>query len=144
MDNFDLRKFLRENNLPEITLQTPRTGITGIVDTLLNEFCKEFNIDLYKGRPWVTPPSGRVWVRSDGTRYKEPGNIDGNRVDEFWEWLQNKPGVKQIGKVGGSFRSDAKMDSVSYKGIYLSKRFENFIIFGSINRVKKGRAWDPE
>jgi hypothetical protein len=124
-----------------------RSGITGVIDELIKEFNLQFQI------PWdsdslkvtsLSSQSFRVWTRGDGSRYKLPGEIRGSEsnIDEFWGWLQGKPGVKNIGKVGGEFSRDKMEDSVQYKDVYLSKRSPESIIFGSINRVKSnGGAW---
>ena len=167
MDNFDLKKYLVKNKLTfnskglsennentdneryygkdgywEKYIKRYHTGITVIVDELVKDFNLEHKIHFSKGLD-VNPPSSKVWTRYDGSRYKDPGSIQGSYVDEFWKWMQNKPGVKQIGKVGGSFQSDQKMDSIQYKGMYLSKRTPELIIFGSMSRLKSGGgAWN--
>ena len=101
-------------------------------------------------------PGSRVFTRSDGTRYRDHGNIrfyqgyiDPQDVDKwkatkpvekFWDWLKSQPGVKPIGQVSGEFRQDAMRDAVAYKGQYFVLTPNGSVIWGSVSRFKNPRS----
>jgi hypothetical protein len=101
-------------------------------------------------------PSSRVWTRSDGTRYRDHGNIRFYQgwidpqdvakwkatkpVEKFWDWLKSQPGVKSIGQVSGEFRRDPMRDAVAYKGQYFVLTPNGSVIWGSVSRFKNPRS----
>ena len=109
-------------------------------------------------------PGSRVLTRSDGTRYRDHGNIRFYQgyidpqdvakwkatkpVEKFWDWLNSQPGVKPIGQVSGEFRQDVMRDAVTYKGQYFVLTPNGSVIWGSVSRFKNPRSvWrhqDPE
>lgn len=114
----------------------------------------------------IRPPDRRVWVRGDGSRYKDPGYIKtstrairryGRRYSTFrtmfrndeqavldyvWEALQNTKGAKDLGTLSGSFRSDEHRPAMSVNGMLWVKRRWG-IEFGSMSRLKsKYGVWN--
>ena len=125
--------------------------VKSLVSAFNNSVSGNVNIPLAAERP-----GSRVFTRSDGTRYRDHGNIrfyqgwiDPQDVDKwkatkpvekFWDWLKSQPGVKPIGQVSGEFRQDPMRDAVAYKGQYFVLTPHGSVIWGSVSRFKNPRS----
>lgn len=98
---------------------------------------REFNLEHGGSERWShilplhTVSSSQRWRRGDGSYYTDPNSIEAfdqsnpeqrQLQSEFYDWLIQKPGVKNIGEVSGEFRSDRYAEAAKYKGVIFVKR----------------------
>ena len=116
-----------------------------VVQNLVDKFYNDNGIDFADGNIYVKDPGTRVWTRGDGTRYRDPGKIrtkdgDEKQLKAFFPWLIKQPGVKDLGKLSGSFASEVPGDVYAIGGIYFKLMNHDVVEWGSVSRFKNPRS----
>lgn len=119
---------------------------------------REFNLEHGGSERWAyivplhTVSSTKRWRRGDGSYYTDPNRIeafDQNNPEqrqlqsEFYDWLIQKPGVKNVGGISGEFRSSDYSEAAKYKGVIFVKRGTNTEYF-TPSKLRNSSVWNKK
>jgi hypothetical protein len=119
---------------------------------------REFNLEHGGSERWshIVPlhsvASTKRWRRGDGSYYTDPNSIEAfdqsnpeqrQLQSEFYDWLIQKPGVKNIGEVSGEFRTDRYAEAAKYKGVIFVKRGYATQYF-TPSKLRNSNVWDKK